>query len=166
VKKPEALTLAEFTVWANRRVFNKAARLPRSTLGAPARLSYPSPLATLIHILDTQWYWRVAAQSGVVPLETLTPADFPALASLRRRWDEEDRALVAFIQGLSGASLAGKVRYRWPRARPRSRPLAHILLHIANHSTQHRSELATFLTSRSLSPGNLDFIRFAARKKS
>jgi uncharacterized damage-inducible protein DinB len=161
--RSEAITLVQFNAWANRRVFARAARLPPRALKASTSLSLRTAIATLVHILDTQWYWREGAQLGDLPVDTLRPSSFDTLHALRRRWDEEDHALMAFIGGLTSRQLTLPVTYAWPRARPRSRPLWHILLHIVNHSTQHRSELAMFLTTKNLSPGNLDFLRFAAR---
>jgi uncharacterized damage-inducible protein DinB len=88
----------------------------------------PPPLATLVHILDTQWYWREGAQFGKLPREKLGPSDFSTLRSLRRRWDEEDHLLLAFVLS--------------------TRPLWHIIVDVVNHGTQHRSELALFLTAK------------------
>ncbi|MGH2628195.1 MAG: DinB family protein, partial [Anaerolineales bacterium] len=136
---------------------------------ASAGLSYASPMATLVHILDTQWFWREGAQIGTLPREALRPASFPNLRALRRRWDEEDRLLLAFLRDRTDRQMAGTVTYTWPRARPRRRPLWHIVVHIVNHATQHRSELAVFLTAKKLSPGDLDFldfVRYKARTRS
>ena len=160
MKRSQAIALLEFTVWANRRVFAKAARLSRHALNRAASLSYPTPIATLVHILDTQWFWREGAQFGEFPLEVLRPSSFPSLRSLRSRWDDEDRLFLRFLGSLTDRQLAGTVTYKWRRARPRTRPLWHIVLHVANHATQHRSELAMFLTAKKLSPGNLDFLDF------
>ena len=166
MKRSQAITLVGFNAWANRRVFAKAARLPSATLrAAVSSLSYPSPMATLVHILDTQWYWREGAQLGLLPVETLRPSNFPNLRSLRRRWDEEDRLLLGFVEALTDRRLTKSVTYAWPRARPRTRPLWHIITHIVTHATQHRSELALFLSTKNLSPGNLDFIRFSAKAR-
>lgn len=160
MNRSQAVTLVEFNAWANRRVFAKAARLSPGTLNGTASLSHPTPIATLVHILDTQWYWREGAQFGSLPIETLGPSSFPSLHSLRRRWDEEDRLFLAFVRSRTDRQLTGTVTYTWPRARPRRRPLWHIMTHVVNHATQHRSELAMFLTTKRLSPGNLDFLDF------
>jgi len=62
-----------------------------------AGLSHHTALDILLHILDTQWYWREGAQSGHLPVQTLSVADFADLASLRRRWELEDRLLLDFV---------------------------------------------------------------------
>ncbi|MEX2030538.1 MAG: DinB family protein [Anaerolineales bacterium] len=160
MNRAQAVKLVQFNAWANRRIFRKAARLPLRILRGKTSLSYPSPLATLVHILDVQWYWREAAQSGRLPSATLRPSDFPRLQSLRRRWDEEDDLFLEFVRSRTDRQLLAPVTYSWPQARPRKRPLWHLLMHVVNHGTQHRSELALFLTSRQLSPGNMDFLDF------
>jgi uncharacterized damage-inducible protein DinB len=160
MKKADVVALVEFNGWANRRILAKAARLSIRDLRRPAGLSFPSPLATLVHILDTQWYWREAAQIGILPSKTLEPLEFRTFSALRRRWDEEDRLLLRFVSSRTERQLDGKVTYTWPQARPRSRPLWHIIMHVINHGTQHRSELALFLTTKRLSPGKMDFLDF------
>lgn len=159
----QAVQLVEYNTWATRRVLAKAARLTPTQLTETTSLSHGSVLGTLVHILDTQWYWREGAQSGALPTEKLSREDFASLAVLRRRWMEEDRLLLDFVQGLTDQELAGVVTYSWPRARPRTRHLWQILQHIVNHGTHHRSEVGLHLNTLGLSPGDLDFIKFVAR---
>jgi uncharacterized damage-inducible protein DinB len=160
-----AVTLIEYNAWANHRVLLKAAHLSPAKLIGDAPLSHHSVLGTLIHILDTQWYWREGAQSGKLPIKPISPADFPSFASLRRRWDEEDGLLLNYVQSLSVDKLNGTVSYNWLWARPRTRPLWHILQHIVNHGTHHRSEIGGYLETLGLSPKDLDFIKFVAKAK-
>jgi uncharacterized damage-inducible protein DinB len=87
----QAVTLIEYNNWANHRVILKAAHLTSAQFLAETTLSHHTILGTLVHILDTQWYWREATQSGKLPLKELSSADFPSLSSLRRRWEEENR---------------------------------------------------------------------------
>jgi uncharacterized damage-inducible protein DinB len=159
-----AITLVNYNAWANHRVLLKAAHLPWDALSAEGPLSHGSILGTLIHILDTQWYWREGAQSGRLPMQTLSPTDFISLASLMKRWQIEDQSLLDYVRTLSAAELQGSVTYSWPQARPRSKPLWHILLHIVNHGTHHRSEIGQQLATLGRSPGDLDFIKFVSMK--
>ena len=164
MKKAELLTLVAFNTWANRRILAKAARLAPRALHGKANLSYPSPIATLVHVLDTQWYWREGIQVGILPSRPLIPADFPSLHALRRRWDEEDRLLLGYLSSRTQRQVDGNVTYTWRQARPRTRPLWHIITHVVNHGTQHRTELAVFLTAKKLSPRNMDFLDYIRHK--
>jgi uncharacterized damage-inducible protein DinB len=161
--KEQAVTLVEYNAWANHRVLLKASHLTSAKLLRKTALSHDTIMGTLVHILDTQWYWREGAQSGKLPTKTLSPADFHSLVSLRRRWDEEDRLLLNYVQGLSLDELNGSVTYNWLWARPRNRRLWHILQHIVYHGTHHRSEVGQHLATLGQSPKDLVFIKFVAK---
>jgi uncharacterized damage-inducible protein DinB len=163
--KKQAVTLVEYHIWANHRVLLKASKLLPAQLLEETSLSHHTIMGTLVHVLDTQWYWREGAQTGKLPIKTLSLDDFPDLKSLRRRWDEEDRLLLNYVTGLSQTKLNGSVSYNWLWARPRSRPLWHILQHIVNHGTHHRSEIGQVLATLGQSPKDLDFIKFVAKAR-
>jgi len=161
--KEQAVTLVEYNIWANHRVLVKASHLKPAELFNATTLSHQTIMGTLVHILDTQWYWREGAQLGKLPLQRLTSENFHDAVSLRRRWDEEDRSLLDYVQGLSIKELNGSVTYNWLWAKPRTRPLWHILQHIVNHGTHHRSEIGQHLANLGQSPKDLDFIKFVAK---
>lgn len=162
--RDQAITLVEYNAWANHRILLKIARLEWDQLRDEAGLSHGTLLGTLVHILDTQWYWREGAQTGWLPTQTLSAADFTTFTDLKRRWEEEDQQLLEYVSALSPAELQGNATFTWPRARPCSRPLWQILIHIINHGTHHRSEIGGHLATLGHSPGDLDFIKFAWRK--
>lgn len=160
--KQQAVTLVNYNTWANHRILIKAARLTSAQLLSETTLSHQTIMGTLVHIIDTQWYWREGAQSGKLPTKKLTSDDFQNLVSLRRRWDKEDKLLLNYVQGLSVDKLNGTVTYNWLWARPRQRPLWHIIQHIINHGTHHRSEIGQHLAVLGQSPRDLDFIKFVS----
>ena len=161
----EAKTLVEYNSWANHRVLLKAAHLDPGQLNAQAGLSYGSVMATLLHILDTQWYWREGAQYGNLPMERLNASDFRDTGNLKIKWKQEDQLLLDFVNNLPAQELDGLVSYKWPQARPRQRLLWHILLHLVNHGTHHRSEIGWYLNTLGQSPGDLDFIIYLSRAR-
>jgi uncharacterized damage-inducible protein DinB len=160
VQPSQAIALVSYNEWANRKLLAKAAAFPVASLKAKAPLSHGSFLDSLLHILDTQWYWREGAQFGLLPAARLVAADFSTLASLRQRWAHEDKLLLEFTRGLSSRQLNSMVSYSWPRARLRSRPLWHILIHIVNHGTHHRGEIGRYMATLGKSPGDMDFVKF------
>jgi uncharacterized damage-inducible protein DinB len=164
--RDQAITLVEYNAWANHRILLRVARLSWDQLHEEAGLSHGSLLGTLVHILDTQWYWREGAQTGWLPTQSLSPVDFADLSDIKQRLELEDQHTLAFVSHLSEGELLGPVTFTWARARPRSRPLWQILMHIINHGTHHRSEIGGHLATLGHSPGDLDFIKFAWRKSS
>jgi uncharacterized damage-inducible protein DinB len=165
MNKSELLTLVSYNAWANHRVLQKAARLSPEELKSPCWLSRGSLFGTLVHLIDAQWYWRKGCQEGQLPLQYLTEQEYPNFAALRFFWEEEDQRLVDYVQSLDEAQAEGNIEYSWPRARVRSKPLWQIILHIVNHGTHHRSEIGQYMGTIGQSPGDLDFIRFAAKWK-
>lgn len=163
--RDEAISLFEYNRWANHRLLTKAAHLSGAELLDTAVLSHQSVLGTLVHILDTQWFWRLGSQTGLLPAQTLSAANFPTFTALKERWIEEDLAFSSYLMKLSDAQLNDMVTYHLPRARSRMRPLWHILLHIVNHGTHHRSEIGMHLLKLGHSPGDLDFIKFMAKTR-
>ena len=79
-------------------------------------LSHYSVMGTLVHILDTQWYWREGAQFGILPIEFISSSDFATVNELRRRWDKEDQLLLDFISGLADRAPDVDIRpAKWAR---------------------------------------------------
>lgn len=166
MKTDEMLTLIEYNRWANQRVLGRAASLTAEHLREHNWLSHGNLLSTLIHIIDTQWFWRSACQEGKLPVDELSESQFPDMKSLRAYWNEEDERLHAFASTLTDEQLEGDVQYTWPRARPRFKKLWHILAHIVNHGTHHRSEVGQYLGLLGHSPRDLDFILYISRQRS
>ena len=84
--KEQAITLVEYNKWANHRVLTKAAHLSPDELHRETILSHRTIMSTLVHILDSQWYWREGAQTGKLPTQTITVEDFSGLLALRRAY--------------------------------------------------------------------------------
>jgi uncharacterized damage-inducible protein DinB len=149
-------TLYDYNHWANRRILNTAAKITPAQFIAPTNCSFGSLRGTLVHILDTEWGWRSVCMGVSTNGVILADDDFPTLASLQTRWEEEETAWHDYLGSLSEADLNGELR----TGGERQRILWHVLFHVVNHGMQHRSEAAAMLTDFGQSPGDIDFTVF------
>lgn len=97
----------------------------------------------------------------------LQEADFPTLASITSRWQEEETAMLAYVKSLTDDDLGQTIAYtNISGTTSYETQLGDILHHLALHGMQHRSEMAAILTSYGQSPGDIDFIVFLRRTSS
>lgn len=73
----QAVILVKYQQWANHRLLLKARRLSLVQLQGEVNLSHGSVFATLVHLLDSQWYWREGAQFGNLPVTYRWPMAKP-----------------------------------------------------------------------------------------
>ena len=155
--------LYDYNYWASHRLLNTAEQCTPEQLDASLPMSWHSVLGTFVHILGAEWVWRQRCQTGVSPAGLLDAAQFTTLAALRGRWDEEEAALRAYVNGLSDDDLQRVVEYRNTSGQSFRRSLWQILLHMVNHGTQHRGEVALYLTTFGHSPGDIDLSVYYAQ---
>ncbi len=170
MKIGEIKLLYDYNDWADARILAACARL------SPKQYAAPNPFgtghaglrATMVHMLDNIWQWRITLQGYYKePLADEAAYDatelhedaFPTFAALQERWMTEQREMRSYIDTLTEETLNGTVRYVIPGA-VREHVVWHILLDAINHATQHRSEAAALLTSYGQSPGDYDFTMF------
>jgi uncharacterized damage-inducible protein DinB len=173
MKADEIKLFYEYNYWADQRILATCAKVSQEQYIAAT--SFGTLRATVIHILDSEWVWRLGFQKYFVASDTLpenvptaklwepnelTEADLPTLESLQERWQAEEREMRAYLDSLSDQDMYGLLRYQIPGGIVRERILWHCLLHVVNHGTQHRSEAAALLTSYGHSPDGLDFTAF------
>lgn len=154
------LTLFDYNYWANHRVLEAAEKITSEQFTAPAKLSHGSVRGALAHILAAEIVWRLRCQEGISPSVLPGEADFPTLESLRLRWAEEERAIRAYLTGLTDEMLNSPVRYTTTKGVPQATILWQVLAHVVNHGTQFRAEAGVTLSQFGHSPGDLDFIHF------
>ena len=145
--KPLFEMLAAYNAWANRRLYDAAARVPDRDYRADRGAFFGSLHGTLNHLLlgDRIWMHRFTG-TGDEPkeLDAILCEDFAELRTARRA---EDARIIDYIAGLSEADLAGTVRYRSTRSPAEiEQLLAALLLHFFNHQTHHRGQAHCLLT--------------------
>lgn len=154
----QILILYNYNYWANTRILKTAEALDEAQFIAPARASFNSLRGTLIHILGTEWIWRMRCQEGISPPAMITDINFPTLNALRLGWQTEENAMRTYLGRLEDNDLARRIAYTTTQGKHYQTTLWQILIHVVNHGTQFRSEAAMLLTENGHSPGDLDFI--------
>jgi uncharacterized damage-inducible protein DinB len=166
----EIKLLYEYNDWADARILAACARVSPEQYAAPTPTvtGHDGLRATMVHMLDNLWQWRITLQGYYAePLADEAAYDatelhedaFPTLAALQARWQIEQRELRAHLDTLIEETLNGRIRYVIPGA-VRDHVVWHILLDVIFHAMQHRTEAAALLTGYGQSPGDLDFTLF------
>lgn len=148
----------EYNYWANKRILSMAEQLTAEQVTQTNDFSWGSLHGTLLHILDTEYGWRVLCQQGKTT-PVWTADDYPDLSSIQSQWEEEENEMWEYLDSLSDDDIIGTFSYGVNDG-TRTRVLWHCLYHLVNHGTQHRSECAVMLTDLGQSPGDIDFVVF------
>lgn len=72
MRKPEILTLLDYSYWANRQLLAAAGTVPLEEFTAPSMVTYRILRRTLTHTLDVERSWRLRLRGE--PPEQLEPA--------------------------------------------------------------------------------------------
>lgn len=151
--------MAGYNAWANRRLFEAAARLPDAALGQDAGAFFGSLLGTLNHMLVADRIWmRRLAGAGEAP-DRLDAILHERLADLAAAREAEDARIVAFVDGLSEEDLSGTLAYRTIADPAEVRQtLASALAHFFNHQAHHRGQAHALLTRFAGEAPSLDLL--------
>jgi uncharacterized damage-inducible protein DinB len=140
--------LAQYNAWANRRVYDAAARLPDADYRADRGAFFGSVHGTLNHLLVADCIWmRRFTGTGEAPnrLDAILFEDLPPLRAAR---EAEDARILAWVEGLSAEDLARNTRYSTvSNPTPIEQPLWSALVHFFNHQTHHRGQVHGLLTA-------------------
>ncbi|MFZ1043691.1 MAG: DinB family protein [Anaerolineales bacterium] len=156
----DILTIYEYNYWANKRILAASAKVTEKQFLSPASFPFGGLRSTIVHIIDAEFGWRMFFQQNNWSAPELKAEEFPTLASVQERANQEEKEMRAYLATLSDKDLNGHRHYNNEKGEPRDRILWHCLYHMVNHGTQHRSEAAALLTDYSSSPGDLDFTLF------
>lgn len=152
---------AAYNGWANQRVYAAAADLTEDEFQRDVGAVFGSMMGTLNHLLVTDRMWlKRFTGIGEAP-STLDAVLFRDLASLAAARAAEDERIVAFVEDLDDAALAGRFTYMTVTdMRTVSQRLAPALDHLFNHQTHHRGQAHTVLTALGRPSIVLDLVAF------
>ena len=145
-------------------MFSAAEALTAEQLEAPLVSSFPSLLATLAHIVETEWIW-LRRWRGESPTADPAWAAEPSLRELKRQLAAIEAERASFLSERTDGDLEDVVSYRGGDGQAFALPLADLIRHVVNHSTYHRGQLATLLRQLGHTPPSTDFTRYLRETK-
>lgn len=160
----EIMTMYDYNYWANHRILQAAIQITPKQFTARASLRYRSIRGALVHILNTEWQWRVRCQEGISLPSLLEQENFPTADSLQARWQEEEQAMRSYLATLKDEQLHQTHQYTTILGQPREDVLWHLLSQVVYQGTQIRGEVAIELTDCGVPPGGLEFIYFLRQR--
>jgi uncharacterized damage-inducible protein DinB len=152
---------AAYNRWANRRLYDAAAKLSDADYRVDRGAFFKSMHGTLNHLLvgDRIWMRRLTGE-GTAPdrLDVILHED---LASLRPAREAEDERIIGFVGSLTEADLKATFQYRTitnPADIKQER--AYALDHFFNHQTHHRGQAHCLLTGITGDAPSFDLLIF------
>ena len=151
---------AAYNAWANRRLYDAAARLSDAEYRALRGAFFGSVHGTLNHILVGDQVWMRRFTGGGPSPTRLDAILHEGHAELRAAREAEDARIADYVASLSDAALGGSIRYRTiVRPVDITQALAPALSHFFNHQTHHRGQVHAMLAQTAVPPPSLDLHR-------
>ena len=152
---------ARYNAWANRLIFDAAAELTDAQYRENRAAFFKSVHGTLNHMLVTDRVWmRRITGTGDAP-DRLDAILFEQLAELRTAREAEDHRIIAHVDSLTDADLAGTISYRRVSTpEPFVAALTPTFAHLFNHQTHHRGQVHALLTALRGRAPELDLLYF------
>jgi len=151
--------LAEYNGWANRRLYDEAARLADDMRKRPVGVFFGSLHGTLNHLLVTDYIWlRRMTGAGPQPerLNQILHEDFVELRAARQA---ADARIHRFVTELTPPDYDRMLEYQNSTGKSFQQKLGPALTHLFNHQTHHRGQAHAALTILGVrEPASLDLL--------
>ena len=157
--RKDVFTLFEYNRWANGCTLDAAEKLDAESFTKDLRNSFPSVRDTLTHILNAEWAW-LKRWKGESPTAWASPAEFPTVASLRKRFGEVDCEREALLRELKEENISQPFSYKDMKGVSYRLPMICTMQHLVNHGTYHRGQITTMLRQLGATPVSTDLNRF------
>ena len=151
--------LALYNREANRRLYAACAALSEAALKQRRPAFFGSIHGTLNHILVGDRIWLARFEGQSMPSSDLDAILYEAFEALAEAREQEDARLLAFVDGLTEARLAGSIRYRNNAGALCDDPIDLLIQHLFNHQTHHRGQVHDMLSQTEVPPPSLDMHR-------
>ena len=155
----EIRELFAYDRWAADRLLDAASGLSDDQLTRDLGSSFPSVLATFVHILSSDWVW-LRRWHGESPTGRPEEWDVSSLEAVRARWTEVRAQRDALLATLDDEGLDRVVAYRNTAGRDYRNTMGQMLRHVINHAAYHRGQIVTLLRQLGATPPATDLIVF------
>lgn len=160
MRRADLARLYDYSCWANRRLLDVAATLTPDELTRPVAGSYGSVRNTLVHVLSAEWGWLERC-GGLTRGARLNAEDFPTLESIAVAWARVEAAMRDLLARLADDALSEWIEFSFGGP-TRSVPRSEVLQHVVLHAVHHRGQVALLLRELARTPGDVDFLFYAA----
>lgn len=147
--------LADYSLWADRRLVAGLAPLSDADWHADLGLFFKSIHRTLNHNLVVEQLWTARLQGQAWRGGSLDEVQDPTRAGLVAALLAEGERVKAAMQSLPDP-LPARIQYRTTDGEPMDVPLAPVLAHIFNHGTHHRGQITAAAQRLGLTVQELD----------
>lgn len=132
-----------YNVWANRRIWAAIEQLSDEQFDAPNDFSIGSLHIQVAHLMSVEFWWFNFLSTG--QLVFVADEEWADRAAIRRKWDEAEVIIRAYLDRLTDEELNRLVKpdFWKPDAPPYS--VAEAILQVFNHSTDHRAQIGAAL---------------------
>lgn len=155
----ELQDLFGYNRWANARMLDACEPLPAEALGRDMGSSFPTVLATLVHILSAEWIW-LERWNGRSPSGPPGDWELAGIAPIRATWSAVQADQARFLEALDDERLSATIEYRNTRGEEFAAPLWQLMRHLVNHSTYHRGQVATLLRQLGFPAASTDLVLY------
>ncbi len=145
------IALLDYHYWARDRLLDAVARIPPLEFHRDLGNSFGSIRGTLVHLVSAEWIW-CSRWEGQGPSAHLAPEDFGTVQDIRTRWDEEERRIRSFVDGLGPDGIGREMEYAALGGVPARSVFREMLQHVVNHASYHRGQVTTMLRQLGAEP--------------
>jgi len=158
----EILELFAYNAWANRTIFDAAAKLSDEQYFRDLKSSYGGVHSTLAHIVWAEHLWLnrwLIRPNPAVP----QGADLRTLDEVRARWEAVDAERSTLLAGMDDTVLDETRAVKPSSGGEYVHTFRQMFRHLINHSSYHRGQIVTFLRQLGATPPSTDLILFYRR---
>jgi uncharacterized damage-inducible protein DinB len=143
--KETLLQLAQYNLWANKRMIEALLQQDDATLDRELSSSFPSLRRTAYHMWSAEFIWLQRLQLVENPV-WIDQVFQGTTAEAFAQWQQTSQQLIHFVeQQRDDQAFSHVLQYYNSKKEPFKHPVYGILQHVFNHGTYHRGQLVTML---------------------